>query len=103
MNRKIIRECPEYVPRNNGKCGLMRSSYIKPIASCDNHWKYGYYAHRLSAFGPNSWKNGVGEYGIYGPKDEVEHFGGYGAGNSYAYNFPANFDYSCGFKSYMLY
>ena len=122
---------PEYKPRNKGRCGMRRVRFPAPRDDLskdgvsnyyqrDDAWKYGYFTHRLSAFGPGaSWKNGVGEVAIYGPKfgleqqdkqiqsqkpEQRENFAfGYGSGNDLAYNYPEDYDHSCGFKPYMLY
>lgn len=65
---------PEFVPRNNGKCGWMR---VRPNTKLDYNnrddgWKYGYFNHRLSSGGSgfeSVWNNGVGENMVYGPKE----------------------------------
>lgn len=55
--------------RDNGRCGVRRTRFPVDISRVkDDGWKYGYLPHRLSAFGPHSWVNGVGEVMIYGPK-----------------------------------
>ena len=63
-------ECgPDYRPRDGGRCGVRRTRFPVDISRVkDDGWKYGYFPHRLSAFGPHSWVNGAGEVMIYGPK-----------------------------------
>ena len=56
-----------------GRCGVRRTRFPVEISRIkDDGWKYGYFPHRLSAFGPHSWVNGAGEVMIYGPKSGLK-------------------------------